>query len=55
MAERHPAWARLAAKNHARPAMQRVVEREALALAEAREGRFHSRRTYYAEAAAGVG
>jgi glutathione S-transferase len=54
MAERHPAWARLAAKNHERPAMQRVVEREKLALAEAREGRFHPRRTYYAEEAAVV-
>jgi glutathione S-transferase len=52
MAERHPAWARLAARNHERPAMQRVVEREGLALAEAREGRFHPRRTYYAEAIA---
>jgi glutathione S-transferase len=49
MAERHPNWAGLAAKNHARPAMQRVVEREKVALAEAREGRFHARRTYYAE------
>ena len=54
MAERHPAWARLATKNHQRPAMQRVVEREAVALAEAREGRFHSRRTYYAEGTAAV-
>jgi glutathione S-transferase len=54
MGERHPAWARLAAKTHARPAMQRVVVREALALAEAREGRFHPRRTYYAEAATPV-
>jgi glutathione S-transferase len=47
MAERHPAWARLAAKIHQRPATRRVVEREAVALAEAREGRFHPRRTYY--------
>jgi glutathione S-transferase len=52
MAERHPAWARLADKIHQRPATQRVVEREAVALAEAREGRFHPRGTYHAEAAA---
>lgn len=55
MAERHPAWARLAAKMHARPAMQRVVAREKMALAEAREGCFHARRTYYAEAATATG
>jgi glutathione S-transferase len=55
MAERHPAWARLAAKNHARPAMQRVVECEKRALAEAREGRFHPRRTCYAEVATPAG
>jgi glutathione S-transferase len=44
MAERYPHWATLAAKMAARPAVQRATAREQLALAEARQGRFHGRR-----------
>jgi glutathione S-transferase len=44
MRERHPAWAQLAAKTRQRPTMRFVAERDAQALIEAREGRFHARR-----------
>ena len=49
MAAGHPHWTRLAERIHTRPAVQRVVERERHALAEAREGRFQPRQTFHVE------
>ena len=55
MTSRHRAWARLTAKVRERRAYQRVAERERQALAEAREGQFHPRRTFHAAAIDGSG
>jgi glutathione S-transferase len=44
MADRYPHWARLAETMRIRTAVRRATAREAEALAEARQGRFHGRR-----------